>query len=385
MKWVVNALSVTNLSGRHVLSSYLRALAPLLREDMEILVLNHKGNRDLCDASMAGFRFRECPSLTRNWIGRTAWERTHLESLLIREGAGGLVMTSGYSLPRMPVPQVVVAMNPWCFVPAAWEGWRDRLKAALQRQAYRRTVREAAGMVYLSGYLRDAYHGLAGQSARRHAVVYASLPPDVWAAAGGAEPRMPGRILCVSAMAPHKGCETLIDAVAEVKAIGHSVSLMLVGGWPDARYRRAIEKRILARGMEHVVTVTGHLARADLLREYARASVFAILSQCESFGIPGLEAQAFGTPMVCSAAGAMPEVYGQGAVVVPVDDSGAAAEALERVLGNGVERSRLSSLAGANAERFREADVGRRLLSLLDTVVTDHQRQSSPGTGLQSR
>jgi glycosyltransferase involved in cell wall biosynthesis len=273
----------------------------------------------------------------------------------------------------MPVPQVVLAMNPWCFVPAAWQGPRDRLKAALQRWAYRRTVREAAALVYLSGYLRDAYHALAGRKANRDEVLYAPLTGDVWTAAREQQERIPGRILCVSAMAPHKGCETLVDAVAELHAAGKPVSLALVGGWPDDRYRRTIEARIESHNMKDRVLLMGHLSRQDLLREYGRASVFAILSQCESFGIPGLEAQAFGTPVVCSRAGAMPEIYGQGARTVPGKDALAAARVLKTLLVERADWERLSVAARKNAERFRANPAESVLADLLAEVGRDYE------------
>jgi glycosyltransferase involved in cell wall biosynthesis len=72
--------------------------------------------------------------------------------------------------------------------------------------------------------------------------------------------------------------------------------------------------------------------RDALLKE---ATVFAYPSLYEGFGIPPLEAMAAGTPVVASDAGALPEVLGDAARLVPAGDE----EALAGALGQLVEDS----------------------------------------------
>lgn len=374
MKWIVNALSVTNLSGRHVVSSQLRSLRLHAGTEVAFVVLHHAANRDLKETCGPGLIFIECPGMTRHWAGRALWERTCLRPLLLREKADALYMTSGFVFPGSPVPQAVLAMNPWCFVPDAWNGPGDRVKAALQRRAYRHAVAAADAMVYLSAYLRDTYHRNAGREARSSYVVYTPLSDDALDAIKASGERVSTRILCVSAMAPHKGVETLIEAVAQLVESGREISLTLVGGWPDSRYRNAIERLIGVKGLTTRVRITGYLGRPELLREYASARVFALFSKCESFGIPGLEAQAFGTPVVCSEAGAMPEVYGKGALTVPVGDVVASAGALSRVLGDEVIWQRLSDEARLNAGRFKESELGPSIVRVLAAVGHDRNQ-----------
>ncbi len=373
MRLVVNALAITNLSGRHVVRSHLAALREVCGGMIRTTLLVHAGNRDLAELGDERIESIECPAATRHWAGRAAWERTVLPGLLRRERADVLLMTSGMALPGSPVPQVVLAMNPWCFVRQVHSGCVGKAKAALQRRAYRHAVSEADGIAYLSAYLRDAYHREAQCEARRHEVTYTVLPQDVLDASTDCRvQREPGRILCVSAMAPHKGVETLLDAMPSVIAANGRASLTLAGGWPDGRYGTRIRRRIAELGLASRVRVTGHLERAELLREYAKASVFALFSWCESFGIPGLEAQAFGTPVVCARSGAMPEVYGDGSLSVPTGDVAAAAEALTGVLGESDVWERLSRAAFRNASRFTGTTSTRTLVSLITSVARPH-------------
>jgi glycosyltransferase involved in cell wall biosynthesis len=68
------------------------------------------------------------------------------------------------------------------------------------------------------------------------------------------------------------------------------------------------------------------------VRAYREASVFALPSRYEGFGLPVLEAMACGTPVVCGNGSSLPEVAGDAALLVPPDDEGEIAAALVRVL-----------------------------------------------------
>jgi alpha-1,3-rhamnosyl/mannosyltransferase len=90
-------------------------------------------------------------------------------------------------------------------------------------------------------------------------------------------------------------------------------------------------------------------ARADLL---AGAAALAYPSVYEGFGLPPLEAMAAGVPVVATAAGALPEVLGDAADLVPVGDADALAAALARVLDDGAHRAELVDRGRARGARW---------------------------------
>jgi glycosyltransferase involved in cell wall biosynthesis len=89
--------------------------------------------------------------------------------------------------------------------------------------------------------------------------------------------------------------------------------------------------------------------RAGLLRE---AAVLAYPSRYEGFGLPPLEAMAVGVPVVATAVGALPEVVGDAADLVPPDDDAALAAALARVLEDGDHRDALIARGRERVTRY---------------------------------
>jgi len=81
---------------------------------------------------------------------------------------------------------------------------------------------------------------------------------------------------------------------------------------------------------------------------YRGAAVLAVPSRSEGFGLPALEAMARGCPVVASDAGALPEVVGDGGLLVKPGDADALADALQRIL---TDDSLATSLGAAGYRR----------------------------------
>lgn len=363
----VNALPVNNYSGRRVLLGHLRNLAAAGAGKHTFHVLHHAGNRDLCRDLGPNVEWIEC-GRGAHWATRALWEALALPRRLRRLGADLVLSTSGAVVPGVRLPQLVLAQNPWCFVPEFHRGPVEHLKAALQRFGYRRAQRRAEAVFYLSDYLADAYRHNAGTAPRHGATVHVGVDDALFAAAP-APPSFDARaleIVTVSVMTPHKAIEDVIDALALLHARGVAAHLALVGPWADAAYRARIERRIAAAGLAAAVTITGAVDEDALIAHYRRARVFCLLSRCESFGIPAVEAQVFGTPCVVADAGAPPQVAGPGGRVIAPGDVERAATALAELLTEPVAWARASGAALANAERFRWRALSQPLIRYLE-------------------
>ncbi len=370
MKVLVNALCTTNLSGRAVLFGHLEQLAKWTAGEHEFVVIYHESNKDLVRDFGQNVTWLQCPAYTARWYGRALWERTRLSNLIKETGSDILFMLSGTAIPDCLVPQVSLTLNPWCLVPEVHKGLVEKFKAFLQRKAYSYAVRNADMMAYCSDFMRDVFRKNAGCREKSHVMAYCGLNEDIFEClevVRSFDNRKENRVLTVSLMAPHKGVETIIRALAILRdEYKIKAEYALVGGWSSEDYRQSIEALIDELGVRSQVVITGHVTREELFRHYSEALVFCLMSRCESFGIPSVEAQYFGTPVVSSNCCAIPGVCGEGGLFPEKDDVKSTAGALAKMLTEKAQWQVYSDAARENAQRYRYDLVAKPLMKIFD-------------------
>ncbi|XGB41383.1 MAG: glycosyltransferase [Nodosilinea sp. LVE1205-7] len=371
MNIAIDALPTNHLSGQHVLLGHLKQIATAHHDRHQFYIFHHKDNRHLCRNLAPNVHWIDCSPLGESWSRRLLWELLHLNSKLEQIQADWLISTSGALVPGVKIPQIVLAQNPWCYFPQFHTSWRNRAKAWGQRLGYRHAQRHAAAIFYLSQYVADTYHRDADCFPQHGAVLYVGVDDDTFTTA--AQNRIPFEqrsleVLVVSAMTPHKAVEDVVAAVAQVHQQGIPAQLTLVGPWSSDRYRHHIETLAQHHHITNFLTITGKVSTTALHEHYAKARAFCLLSRCESFGIPAIEAQAFGTPTVVADVCAPPEVAGPGGVVVPVGAIDQTTTALTHLLQEGNTWSQASQKALENAERFRWSQVAQPLVEFLDNL-----------------
>ena len=111
--------------------------------------------------------------------------------------------------------------------------------------------------------------------------------------------------------------------------------------------------------------VLGRISDGEVVWLYRHADVLVFPSRYEGFGLPVVEAQRLGCPVVCSDAASLPEVAGAGAVYFAPDDPISLRAALEEV---DSDREGWSGRGRSNAERFRWADTVAAIEQVLERV-----------------
>jgi glycosyltransferase involved in cell wall biosynthesis len=144
---------------------------------------------------------------------------------------------------------------------------------------------------------------------------------------------------------PHKGLDVLLGAFAKLAENHADIGLTLVGS-------DTISDQVARHPFRERITMPGRVTDEDLRTLYREATVFCLPSRYEGFGLPALEAMAAGVPVVAAAAGAIPEVVGDAALLVAAGDTDALARGLERVLADAPTASRLVAAGGARASGF---------------------------------
>lgn len=158
-------------------------------------------------------------------------------------------------------------------------------------------------------------------------------------------------ILFIGRLEARKNVARLVEAFSLLKAEGFPHALILVGkpGYGYGRVRTAIE----ASAYREAICEPGYVDEETKRALLSEASVFAFPSLYEGFGLPVLEAQAAGTPVVASNTSSLPEVGGEGAVYVDPLSVEDIAAGLRKVLQMSQEESAiLRKSAEANVRRF---------------------------------
>ncbi len=169
---------------------------------------------------------------------------------------------------------------------------------------------------------------------------------------------LPERIvLTVSHLEPRKNLTILLPVLQSLA----EETLVIVGRGPD---RAAFLARAREWGVDARLRIIDSLEDRDLAALYRLATLFLFPSLYEGFGIPVLEAMAVGTPVVASAAGAIPEVAGDAAVLLPPRDPGAWVEAVRAVVRDARRREALASAGRDRAARYSWDRSARGLRAL---------------------
>lgn len=274
--------------------------------------------------------------------------------------------TAGGAVPlasRLPVVATLLDLAPWelpqvyAASPAARFGHRLR----------RRVLHDAARVIVCSRATADAARRRLHLEDEKLAVIGLAVGDDL-RAAGRDEARrtavrrrlgLPERYLCFSGRYDaRKDMATLFAALRELP---EAPTLVLAGmydaGSDEATLRRAAERS----GLGERVQVTPALDDLDRTALVGGAQAFVYPALSEATGLRALEAVALGVPVVCSRAGALPEIVGSGGIIVEPRDARRMASAIEAMSADGTLARQLRRAAErhAAADRRTWRDVAR--------------------------
>jgi glycosyltransferase involved in cell wall biosynthesis len=148
-------------------------------------------------------------------------------------------------------------------------------------------------------------------------------------------------VLFAGNVKPHKNLERLIRAFARVRCQEGNEDLRLVLIGDDVSRYASLRRTAEEAGVRQEVRFFGFVPHETLAALYRMATVFAFPSLYEGFGLPPLEAMACGTPVVTSRISSLPEVVGDGALLVDPYSEDDIAQGIARVLDDQDLRARL--------------------------------------------
>jgi glycosyltransferase involved in cell wall biosynthesis len=181
-------------------------------------------------------------------------------------------------------------------------------------------------------------------------------------------------IVYLGGFSPHKNLERLLEAFARLAGRDSfaDVDLVFVGEYRRETFHSCfpqIQQQVRARGLAERVVITGFLPDEELVVLLNLATVLALPSLTEGFGLPALEAAACGCPVVATRASPLPELLGDAGLFVNPLSTDELEAALVRVLASPDLRAHMRATGLRAAARLSWDEAARRLVDLMTRAI----------------
>ncbi len=163
-----------------------------------------------------------------------------------------------------------------------------------------------------------------------------------------------------------KGLRFLLAALGELRK-KYDLKLTVVGRTMGDGVTESLMEKL---GITDVVSFRDQISTEELISLYRTATLVAVPSTYEGFGLPAAEAMACGAPLVSTTAGALPEVVGDAGILIPPADPVALANAIARLMDNPELRSEYSELGRKRIlENFNWKDAAKHTLDVYREAI----------------
>ena len=175
------------------------------------------------------------------------------------------------------------------------------------------------------------------------------------------------RIFCVSRLAPEKGLDTLLQALADCVSQGRDIYLLVAGEGPLRTRLKQLARKL---GVADRVSFPGFVHNIpDLM---AACDAFVLPAVAEPFGIAVLEAMAAARPIVATAAGGPLEIleHNVSGLLTPPGNPAAMADAIMRILNQEEFAQSLGRNALTQVKQYDEHLIARRIQDVYLQALT---------------
>jgi glycosyltransferase involved in cell wall biosynthesis len=324
------------------------------------------------------------PALDRGLAQRLFWQRFRLPALARREC--DVLFVPGGNAAGGFHPLVTMSRN---MLPFEWRELRRyglswmTARLLLLRFGQARTFARADGLIFLTGYARDAVSRAARLPARVCVIPHGveerfRLPPREPRPLADCSPERPLRALYVSIVDVYKHQWHVARAVHTLREAGLPLAIDFVGpAYPPALTRFEAALRALdpeGRALRYL----GPVPFAKLHELHAGADLFVFASSCENMPNVLLEGMAAGLPIACSNRGPMPEVLGEAGVLFDPERPDEIGAALRRLAEDPALRRRLAHAASARARCFSWERCAEETLAFVARSAAEAGPVSAP-------
>ena len=260
------------------------------------------------------------------------------------------------TLERVSAPIIALVHHPLAFEGDLAEGRREELLTS-----ERENLARAAAIIVTSPSTKRLLVDEYGVEPERITVA----EPGTNQPSRPHQPTSPPLILSVGSQSHRKGHDVLLGALGQVADLPWRAAI--VGSARDKSYARHLRSLRDTQELGDRVTLTGALDTDELDKLYAQATVFALATRFEGYGMVFAEAMAHGLPIVSCDTGAVADTVAPGAgVLTAPDDPAALATALRSVLSD--DRLR-ESMADASSTAGKQLPSWQHTAEIVAAVI----------------
>ena len=326
--------------------------------------------------------FRRFKNLNKLWFEQIAFPQACLRAAL------DLAHVPYFASPLCPTVPTVVTVHD--LIPLLLPEYRGTVLVRLYMHLVAAAARRARLIITDSLASRKDIIKLLGVPAEQVHVIYlaahpACLPVTNRKALATVRQRydLPDRyILYLGGFDQRKNLGALLRAYHRTSAIleRETPPLVIAGGLPAVDTPMFPDPRRLASelGISRRVIFTGWVEEQDKPALYTGALFFTFLSLYEGFGLMPLEAMSCGTPVLASRTSSLPEVVGDGGLLVDPEDINETTDGMITLLSDPQLREQLAENALAQAAEFDWKRTADQTLKVYAAAVADQ------GQGLTS-
>lgn len=178
----------------------------------------------------------------------------------------------------------------------------------------------------------------------------------------------PPFILANASSHPHKNLKSLVLAFVELaKSKNFRHGLVLIGIHGIAH--KELDDIVSKKNIVDRVMFTGWIKHEDTKYFNRLADVFVMPSLYEGFGLPTAEAMACGVPVIASRYSCIPEIAGNGALIVDVKKPQEIAKSIRKLLNSKSVRLKLSRIGTARGKIFSWPEMTKKIYNLYNEYL----------------
>jgi len=176
-------------------------------------------------------------------------------------------------------------------------------------------------------------------------------------------------LLCVATFGRHKNLHLLLKVFSMLPEEMANLSLIFVGAarTPEAlQYQRELKNFIDQVGLAKKIIFVGHVSDKRMAALYRNALACILPSLYEGFGLPVIEAQTLGCPVICSDRASLPEVAGGAALLFDPFSPESLRDRIIKVAKDSEMRQKMILGGFRNASKFSWEKAAFQLLEAID-------------------